>query len=224
MGKVYEFCYRYGFTPNHLTIFGLLIVFLGIYLFGIGYEYLGFFTISFGLYLDRHDGDFARHVNGVTKLGKILDRLADKIKVIALVIFGMVFGCFQVTWEFFLLGFFITLFTYFTLLVESWSILLIAYQKFFEPNTRGKGAVWVGKVKFTLQAIFVATLFLPSYAHEYLLYIKPIILLASIMVSTPLAVFSFYYHARHLKVFTFCSLSMPVMAIMSYLFIIGVIQ
>ncbi len=224
MGKVYEFCYRYGFTPNHLTIFGLLVVFLGIFLFGIGYEYSGFFTIIFGLLVDVFDGPFARFVGNVTELGKILDRLADKIKFIALVVFGVILGCFQVTENFILIGAAFTFFTLISLLIETWGITLIAYQKFFEPNTKGKGAVWVGKKKFLFQSIFAATLFLPSYAHPYLLLAKPIVLLISSIVGALLAVFSFYYHVNHLKRFKFCSLSLPIMVLASYFFIIGVIQ
>jgi phosphatidylglycerophosphate synthase len=224
MGKVYEFWYRYGFKPNHLTICGLLIVFYGIYFFSLGYECAGFFTIIFGLSLDRLDGEFARHVNNVTELGKILDRLTDKIKFITLIIFGIIFGCFQVNEDFFLIGFSIVIFAFLSLIIESWGILLIAYQRFFEPNTKGKGAAWVGKVKFALQAIFVATLFLPRYAPEYLLYVKPIILLALIVISTPLAIFSFYYHVKHLKMFKFCSLSLPIVTGIFYSFYLCVIQ
>lgn len=224
MGKLYEFCYRCGFRPNHLTILGLLIVFLGVYFFKLGYEYLGFFTIVFGLLVDIFDGPFARFVGDVTEIGKILDRLADKIKFISLVIFGIILGCFQVTEDFFLIGASVVFFTLMNLLIETWGIILIAYQKFFEPTTKGKGAVWVGKRKFLFQSIFAATLFLPRYAPEFLLLAKPVVLLVSSMIGAILAVFSFYYHVKHLKVLTFCSLSLPIMAITVYFFINGLIQ
>ena len=210
MGEIYKFCYRYGFKPNHLTVCGLLIVFYGIYFFNLGYEYLGFFTVIFGLLVDVFDGPFARFVGEVTELGKILDRLADKIKFISLVVFGVIFGCSQVAEDFILVGLVFTIFTLISLLIETWGITLIAYQRVFEPNTKGKGAVWVGKRKFLAQSIFAATLFLPSYAPEFLLLAKPIVLLISSMVGATLAVFSFYYHVSHLKMVRFCSFSIPI--------------
>ena len=69
--------------PNCLSIFRLLLVpaFAGVYL---GAESRGEYLLSAGILLlsgctDVLDGWIARHYNMVTKLGKILDPLADKL-------------------------------------------------------------------------------------------------------------------------------------------------
>ncbi len=220
MGNIYKFCYRCGFRPNHFTICGLLIVFGGIYLFGIGYEYVGFFAIILGLLGDVFDGAFARFTGNVTQLGKILDRFVDKTKFIALVIFGVIFGYSQISENFSLIWAVILFIGLINIYIETWGIILIVYQKFFEPDAGGRAAVWIGKRKFLFQSIFVATLFLPKYAPEPLLLLKPIVLSFSSLISATFAIFSFYYHLKYLKALKFCSLSLPIVAIMIYFYFI----
>jgi len=75
--------------PNHLSLARLLLVLPVVLLFIKEYYLTGIIIFIFGFFLDALDGTLARTRNQITKLGRILDPVADKIFFLAsLIILG----------------------------------------------------------------------------------------------------------------------------------------
>lgn len=220
MGKIYEACLRFGIKPNHITISRVFFVVMGIYWYSIGYKWLGFLTIVISWLTDTVDGHFARYTDTESELGKVLDRLLDKVVFVILVIFAIFLGGFNVPESFILAGLPIILFAFLNCFFEVWGVTLIAYQKIFEPKSKGNGAIWVGKNKLIAQAIFSCALFAP----DQLIILKPVVLFATGAIGLGLATLSFWYHVKHVSVFKFCSLSLPLIVLFSYLSYSYVVQ
>lgn len=215
MEKIFSVCLRCGITANRVTLAGLFFVVFGIYAFAVNYKIIGFSAIVFGLALDVFDGALARSTETVSKLGKILDRFSDKIKFNILVFVAIFVGGYHIHESLILSGLpiAILLFAFMNCTIELWGILLIAYQWFFEPKSKGNGAVIVGKVKFFAQSVFGATLFYP----DIYFIAKPFVLFVSGLVGAVLAVFSFSYHVKHVRWYIFFPLTLPFIALFSYI-------
>lgn len=74
------------YVPNLLTLFRLLFLPLPVICIAYGKDNFALALLGVAIATDVLDGYFARKLNQISELGKILDPLADKIGVAALVI------------------------------------------------------------------------------------------------------------------------------------------
>jgi CDP-diacylglycerol--glycerol-3-phosphate 3-phosphatidyltransferase len=158
------------FVPNILT-FGRLVL-AGIFLVMILYSpgvanHSGFLDIAFVLFVitgltDIVDGHIARKYDVVTKLGRIMDPLADKVLVCG------AFLCFAIIGRPTLFGFSAT-----TLAIIHWSVFGVivlreAYVTVLRHVAEARGisfaATASGKLKMFLQSFAIGTV-LVKYAH-----------------------------------------------------------
>ena len=77
-------------VPNLLCVFRIISAFVSVLLLSRGYKTLATLTIFLGAISDFFDGYIARKYDAVTRLGALLDPLADKIFA-NLVLWGMWF-------------------------------------------------------------------------------------------------------------------------------------
>lgn len=82
---------RAGFTPNGLTIIGLLIGTLAAIFFAVGQQFLAGFVLLVCGFFDIIDGAVARVTSRVTDFGGFLDSVLDRY-VDFVVIFGIIWG------------------------------------------------------------------------------------------------------------------------------------
>lgn len=87
-----------GVSPNHITIFGLLIGFLAAFLFGIGKPRLAGLAILACGFFDIIDGAVARLSSSVTKLGGFLDSVFDRVSD-SVIFIGIMFGGLAGPWN-----------------------------------------------------------------------------------------------------------------------------
>jgi len=74
------------FVPNLLTLFRLFFLPLPVICIAYGKDNFALALLGVAIATDVLDGYFARRLNQISELGKILDPLADKIGVAALVV------------------------------------------------------------------------------------------------------------------------------------------
>jgi CDP-diacylglycerol--glycerol-3-phosphate 3-phosphatidyltransferase len=91
--KYYEkpFCAffdRIGFTPNMVTLLGLLIILISTIFISVGYFWIGGIIVAVGGALDLIDGALARKKGLVSKFGALFDSVADRLQE-ALVLLGL---------------------------------------------------------------------------------------------------------------------------------------
>ncbi len=72
--------------PNILTVFRIILVGVYVYFFLQGQYVLSIATYAVAFFSDVLDGYLARRNNWITKIGKVLDPLADKMLLLAVLI------------------------------------------------------------------------------------------------------------------------------------------
>jgi len=126
--------------PNHFTYLRLVLVAVMLCLFTQNQLIVGFVVFFFAGLTDLIDGSLARTRDQITDLGKILDPLADKTLVLVpLLYFGFDY----------LIVWIITILILFEVVGNLASALLAKY------IGRPPGANFMGKIKFTIQAVAV---------------------------------------------------------------------
>lgn len=70
---------RVGFTPNALTVIGLLIAVVGAYFAATQSWLIAGLVVAFGAIFDLFDGALARATNRVSKFGAFLDSSLDRV-------------------------------------------------------------------------------------------------------------------------------------------------
>ena len=73
-------------TPNQISLFSFAIGLISIYLINLDYQYLGSILLTLYIIFDFVDGDFARFKNMKSQIGKIIDRICDRIIFTLLII------------------------------------------------------------------------------------------------------------------------------------------
>ena len=66
-------------TPNQISLFSFTIGLISIYLINVDYKYLGSTLLTLYIIFDFVDGDFARLKSMKSQIGKIIDRICDRI-------------------------------------------------------------------------------------------------------------------------------------------------
>lgn len=140
------------------------------------------FSILAGILTDILDGIAARSLNQITKIGKAIDPLADKIFMLGLLI--AIWYKFEVSNLVWFIPFIPTFFIEFTLLTLG---IYAFYKKGFEERL---GANKWGKIKFSLQCIG-GTLIIINY---YLFSVSFLIIYIIFFVSNGFGVASIYRH------------------------------
>jgi len=79
---------RLGFSPNGVTIFGLLVTAVAALLIGFGYLLVGGLVMLGGGALDLIDGGLARRKGLVSRFGALLDSVIDRLQE-SLVLVGL---------------------------------------------------------------------------------------------------------------------------------------
>ena len=79
---------RIGFTPNMVTLLGLLIILISAIFISVGYFWIGGIIVAIGGALDLIDGALARKKGLVSKFGAMFDSVADRVQE-ALVLLGL---------------------------------------------------------------------------------------------------------------------------------------
>ncbi|OGZ64600.1 MAG: hypothetical protein A3A98_03540 [Candidatus Staskawiczbacteria bacterium RIFCSPLOWO2_01_FULL_40_39] len=160
-------------TPNHLTYARAAI---GIFLFILLFNFKntnGFLIIPFfflGALTDLLDGSIARSLNMETKLGEIIDPIADRVLIFPVAVYSLI-G--ENKW----LLFFLLIAEILNSLI---SLLAQGKKIFFGSNI-------FGKTKMFLQSVVFAAILLfwpksPNAFFIYLLWISMVCILISIMV------------------------------------------
>lgn len=72
--------------PNILTVFRIILVGVYVYFFLHGQYALSIATYAVAFFSDVLDGYLARRNNWITKIGKVLDPLADKLLLLAVLV------------------------------------------------------------------------------------------------------------------------------------------
>ncbi|MFW6409870.1 MAG: CDP-diacylglycerol--glycerol-3-phosphate 3-phosphatidyltransferase [Halanaerobiales bacterium] len=75
-----------AYIPNMLTVIRILLIPLFIYMFFIGHYYISVLIFLLSALTDFFDGYFARKYDNFSKLGRILDPLADKLTIISVLV------------------------------------------------------------------------------------------------------------------------------------------
>ncbi|MGB5105102.1 MAG: CDP-alcohol phosphatidyltransferase family protein [Candidatus Zixiibacteriota bacterium] len=73
-------------VPNLLTLFRLLFFPVPVIMIAQGHDNIALGLLALAIFTDVLDGTLARKLNQVSELGKILDPLADKLGIAALVV------------------------------------------------------------------------------------------------------------------------------------------
>lgn len=84
---------KYGFSPNFMTAFSLLMAFFSFYFYSIEWVLWGAFLIMLTGFFDMLDGAIARAIGKTTKFGATLDHVVDRYAEF-LILFGIVYGSF----------------------------------------------------------------------------------------------------------------------------------
>lgn len=146
-------------TPNHLSI---ARIFIGVYLFILLFYYnntnqiliISLFCI--GAFSDMLDGSIARALDKETKIGKVLDPVADRILIIPIAVYSLLSSH---IWLLILL-----------ILLEAINASVSVYE---QSKNIFAGSNIFGKIKMFLQSIvFLAILlFWPMPPNEFFIYI-----------------------------------------------------
>ena len=73
-------------TPNQISLFSFAIGLISIYLINLDYKYLGSTLLTLYIIFDFVDGDFARFKSMKSQIGKIIDRICDRVIFTLLII------------------------------------------------------------------------------------------------------------------------------------------
>lgn len=87
-GPFVRFFVRHGFTPNTLTVIGVVIAAASAWFFWKGHFGLGGWLMIFGSTFDTFDGQVARATNRETKSGAYFDAVMDRVSE-AIVFLGL---------------------------------------------------------------------------------------------------------------------------------------
>ncbi|AEH25526.1 archaetidylinositol phosphate synthase [Pyrococcus yayanosii] len=82
---------RLGFSPNHLTVLGLLLSLAAAYAFYRGDQRVAALLLAIGAFFDALDGSLARLTGRVTRFGGFLDSTLDRLSDAA-ILFGIALG------------------------------------------------------------------------------------------------------------------------------------
>lgn len=164
--------------PNLLSIFRILLLPVFVYLYlraDTGWEFLrATIVLAVSALTDLFDGKIARRFNMISKLGKVLDPIADKLTHITI--------AFCLCWQFpkmiYILG---------LLVIKELSMMFMALYGTFRKNKKiWDSAQWYGKVCTTLVFIIFIVLVLfptmPSTAVTILMIICGIALAGSLFM------------------------------------------
>lgn len=170
-GFIKKYWPRY-ILPNHLTILRAILAFYIIYLLLAGFTNAFWITLIFvfGALLDLLDGSIARTLNMKTKLGAVIDPLADRLLILPIAIYSLAIR------HFWLLAVLLA-FEGLNALVGLWR------------QKKGiMGATIFGKTKMVLQCVAFAIIIFfdfpntPSLFPLLLLYTSVILLVADIIL------------------------------------------
>jgi len=170
-------------TPNHLTFVRIIIgLFLCLYLFYFKNDGAALILSLFfiGIFTDLLDGSVARCLNKETKVGAIMDPIADRIIIVPIAVYSL-FSDHK--WLLLLL-----------LLLEVISGLISAYAQgknaFIHPDIFGKFKM------FFQSLVFLAILyFWPNAPHAFFIYL--------LWLSVGLMIISIYLKSLEIKQFIF---------------------
>jgi len=134
--------------------------------------FLGFAAVS----SDWLDGWLARKYNDITKLGKILDPIADKIYVLFTLSIFAYLGMYSIWW---------------IVPIIIRELVITAYRFSFLGQGKVVAAVKSGKLKTILQMasvgyiylIFMCKIYYPSYLHYTLIYTMYVALFATVALT-----------------------------------------
>ncbi|MDP3785348.1 MAG: CDP-alcohol phosphatidyltransferase family protein [bacterium] len=171
-------------SPNAVTIFGFLLIFLLVYLFQSGASYKTIFTVTLlAGFTDMLDGSLARNNGRVTKLGAVLDWSRD-------LLLGLVLAYFLARQGILKLDFIVWFFV-------GWAFLGVI--RIFEFRVSGSAAedykFALDRIRLALAWYGVLFLLLLSY-NTFLGRIGEWLIIFSIAVSWV----SLLFHSAHLKI------------------------